>query len=400
MEQAQKKQEGVKDIVTHYSYRIITESDKVKWVDQYSKTIPFAGKNADFINILDISERKRADEALRESEEKYRSLVESTEDSIYLLDRNCEYLFANKKLQSIFGLPVDKIIGRKYGDFHSKDETKNFAEKVNKVFETVQSLSYEYRSKRDNRYFIRTLSPVKEPDKKVTALTLISKDITERVQAEEKIKASLKEKEVLLREVHHRVKNNMQVINSLLKLQFGRIKEKKYADMLKDSQGRIKSMALVHEKLYQTKDFAKIDFNGYIKSLANSLFRSYGVNPKKIALKIEVEDVALGLDSAIPCGLIVNELVSNSLKHAFPNDRDGEIRIAFGSINEDELELEFRDNGIGIPEHIDIRDTDTSGLHLVMLLAEKQLRGKIELDSVRGTKYHIQFKRVKEKVRI
>ena len=170
--------------------------------------------------------------------------------------------------------------------------------------------------------------------------------------------------------------------------------------MLKDSQDRIKSMALVHEKLYQTKDFAEVDFNGYIKSLANSLFRSYGVNPKKIALKIEAEDVALGLDSAIPCGLIINELISNSLKHAFPNDREGEIRIAFGSINENELELEFRDNGIGVPEYIDIRGTDTLGLHLVMILAEKQLHGKIELNRVGGTNYHIQFKRVKEKMRV
>ena len=163
--------------------------------------------------------------------------------------------------------------------------------------------------------------------------------------------------------------------------------------MLKDSQDRIKSMALVHEKLYQTKDLAEVDFNGYIKSLANSLFMSYGVNPKKIALKIEVADVALGLDSAIPYGLIINELVSNSLKHAFPNDRKGEISVALRSINEDEFELEISDNGIGIPEDLDFRNTESLGLHLATILSEDQLHGKIELDRTRGTTFHVRTKR-------
>jgi len=228
----------------------------------------------------------------------------------------------------------------------------------------------------------------------------LKQEIADRKRSEDQIQSALKEKEVLLREIHHRVKNNMQVITSLLKLQSGRIKEKQYADILKDSQDRIKSMALVHEKLYQAKDFAEVDFNGYIKSLANSLFRSYGVNPAKIALRIEVDDVSLGLDSAIPCGLIINELVSNALKYAFPEDMEGEIRVSLGLTKEDEFKLIVSDNGAGMPEHIDFRNTESLGLHLVTILAEKQLHGKIELNRVGGTKYHIQFKRVKEKMRI
>ncbi|MEE8358125.1 MAG: PAS domain S-box protein, partial [Candidatus Hydrothermarchaeales archaeon] len=151
--------------------------------------------------------------------------------------------------------------------------------------------------------------------------------ITERKKAEEEIKADLKEKEVLLQEIHHRVKNNLQVVSSLLELQSGYIKDKRDLRLLKESQNRIKSMALVHEKLYQSKDLANIDFSDYIEDLTNNLFMVYEANASKIALKIDVKDVSLGINAAIPCGLIINELISNSLKHAFPEGRGGEIEI-------------------------------------------------------------------------
>jgi two-component sensor histidine kinase len=225
-------------------------------------------------------------------------------------------------------------------------------------------------------------------------------DITERKLAEEALRSSLKEKEVLLREIHHRVKNNLQAITSLLKLQSAKIKEKPYADILKESQYRIKSMAYVHEKLYQSGDFSKIDFKSYVKTLVNSLFRSYGVNPAKIALRVEVDEVSLELDSAIPCGLIINELVSNALKYAFPEDRKGEVRVALGSTKEDKFMLTVSDNGAGMPEHIDFRNTESLGLHLVTILAEDQLHGKVELNRIEGTKYCIKFKKARKKARI
>lgn len=219
------------------------------------------------------------------------------------------------------------------------------------------------------------------------------KDISENKQAEEQIKASLREKEVLLKEVHHRVKNNMQVITSLLMLQSDQIEDKLYADMFRESRDRIKSMALVHEIIYGKKSFAKVDFKDYVKNLVDSLFRSYGVAKDRIALKIDIENVTLAVESAIPCGLIVNELVSNSLKYAFPGNRAGEISVAIHSINSDELVLEISDNGIGIPEELDIRNTGTVGLHLVTLLSEEQLEGEIELNRESGTIFHIKFER-------
>ena len=213
----------------------------------------------------------------------------------------------------------------------------------------------------------------------------------ERKRMEEQIKASLREKEMLLREIHHRVKNNMQLISSLLRLQSGYIKDKKYIEMLKESQNRIRSMAFIHEKLYQSKDLANIDFNGYIKNLADDLFRSYGASIS-IALKTDIEGVSLEIDTAIPCGLIINELVSNSLKHAFPEDREGEIKIALRRTDRNEVELVVSDDGIGIPEDLDFRNTESLGLQLVTSLAESQLQGKTELNRAKGTEFRIKFK--------
>ncbi len=208
-----------------------------------------------------------------------------------------------------------------------------------------------------------------------------------------KLKASLIEKEVLLREVHHRVKNNMQIISTLLMLQSDKIEDKQYTDMFKECQYRIKAMALVHENLYQTGSFADIDFKEYVNSLVHSLLRSYGAGSDKITLKIDIKDVSLGLENAIPCGLIINELVSNSLKYAFPENREGEIMIALYSINSNELVLEVGDNGIGIPEKQDFINADSIGLLLVKILSEDQLEGKIELNRDHGTLFHIEFKK-------
>lgn len=229
-------------------------------------------------------------------------------------------------------------------------------------------------------------------DQAITYAEDLNKEIIERRRAEEGIKASLKEKEVLLREIHHRVKNNMQVISSLLKLQSGYVKNKADIEMFKESQNRIKSMALVHEKLYQSEDLSNIDFKGYIEHLANTLFRSYGINGTKTALKVDAEDVMLGVDTAIPCGLIINELVSNSLKYAFPAGIEGEIEIVFRLIDENEIELMVSDNGVGIPEDLDFRNSNSLGLKLVNILTD-QIGGKLELDRSKGTRFHIKLRR-------
>jgi len=220
----------------------------------------------------------------------------------------------------------------------------------------------------------------------------------ERKQAEEQIKASLKEKEVLLREIHHRVKNNLQVISSMLYIQSGYIKDKEAFEMFKETQNRIKSMALIHEELYQSKDLSKIDVAKYLQKLATDLINSYGIKQEDIKLKMAIHEVLLGVNTAVPCGLIINELVSNSLKHAFPNGKEGEIRVALRSDNANKFALIVSDNGVGFPKDLDFRNTETLGLQLVTTLV-KQLGGTIELDRSGGTEFKITFTGLKHKER-
>lgn len=215
-------------------------------------------------------------------------------------------------------------------------------------------------------------------------------DITERKQAEEQLKTSLKEKEMLLKEIHHRVKNNLQIITSLLNLQSRYIKDEQTLEMFKESQNRIKTMALIHEKLYKSKDIARINFAEYINNLASHLFHSYGISSKTISLKVNVDNILLDVDTAIPCGLIINELVSNSLKYAFPGGKQGEIRVDFRAEKNNNFVLIVADTGIGLSEEVDFRRTETLGLQLVCILTE-QLGGNIELNREKGTEFKITF---------
>jgi two-component sensor histidine kinase/sensor domain CHASE-containing protein len=203
-----------------------------------------------------------------------------------------------------------------------------------------------------------------------------------------------RKKELLLQEIHHRVKNNLQIISSLLNLQSKRINDKEIIEMLKDSQNRIKSMALIHEKLYNSKDLIGIDFGEYLRDLVANLFRSYSIDPNQIKLNMEINNISLGLDTAIPCGLIINELVSNSFKYAFPDGRKGEISVNIIPTNNGQFILTVRDNGFGFPEDLDIKRSKTLGLQLVYSLVE-QLEGTIELDRSTGTDFKITFKELK-----
>jgi two-component sensor histidine kinase len=218
----------------------------------------------------------------------------------------------------------------------------------------------------------------------------ILRDVTDRKQAEEKVKASLHEKNVLLREIHHRVKNNMQIISSLLRLQSRLIRDDKLIEMFMESQNRIRSMALIHEKLYQTEDFTKINFAEYIRSLTVHLFHTYRVNPNIIRMNTDVRKVFLDINKAIPCGLIINELVSNSLKHAFPDNIKGDICIRLSTDKQKKTKLTVSDDGIGMPKSVNLREPETLGLQLVSDLAN-QIEGKISLDRNKGTAYHISF---------
>jgi two-component sensor histidine kinase len=193
---------------------------------------------------------------------------------------------------------------------------------------------------------------------------------------------------VLLKEIHHRVKNNLQIVSSLLYLQSRKTSDDQVLSVLRESQTRVRSMALIHEKLYQCDDFANINLEDYIRSLTSYLFNSYGVAPQMVTLHVNVESAPLGLDRAIPCGLIINELVSNALKYAFPTGKRGEIVIDLLHGGDGKVVLTVKDDGVGLPDGMDITDTPSLGLQLVNTLV-KQLDGTIEVESAGGTAFRM-----------
>ena len=193
------------------------------------------------------------------------------------------------------------------------------------------------------------------------------------------------------------MKNNLQIINSLLHLQSRYIEDKRALELFNECRNRIRSMALVHEKLYGSKDLSRIDFRGYIKSLTSDLTRAYRIDTGRIQCDVRVKHVSLPIDLAVPCGLIINELVSNALKYAFPSsgEEKGRIQVLFQSMGDDEVELVVSDNGVGLPETMDFQKTESLGLRLVQILGEDQLGGKVRVERRRGTKFTITFKGVK-----
>jgi PAS domain S-box-containing protein len=223
------------------------------------------------------------------------------------------------------------------------------------------------------------------------AILVIFHDITERKKMEEKIGQSLKEKEVLLREIHHRVKNNMQVISSLISMQSRNVPDESIRVLFRDSQNRIQSIALVHEQLYRSDNLYQIEYGGYLKKMFNPLFESYKTDPQKVAMHIEAHDIMISIEKAVPCSLIVNELISNSLKHAFPGDRKGEIHIGFKlDIETGNYVLDYRDNGVGIPPGKDLQKTGSLGMQLIYGLTQ-QLSGTITLETGEGAHFVIVF---------
>lgn len=214
--------------------------------------------------------------------------------------------------------------------------------------------------------------------------------LKQRRSMEDRLRSSIREKEVLLREVHHRVKNNLQVVSSLLYLQSLYIKDETIAGLFREGQERIRAMALVHEKLYGTADLSRVDFAEYVRSLAGELLVSYGITAATVGLHVDIGKVQLDIATAIPCGLVINELVTNALKHAFPMGTKGEITIAARPVGGDRLELTVRDNGVGFPEGFDLANAGTLGLQLVRTLIEP-LRGTIELRREGGTAFTIRI---------
>ncbi|MFN6513667.1 MAG: PAS domain S-box protein [Nostoc sp. CreGUA01] len=344
------------------------------------------------IVVVEISDRKRAQQML----ELQAVITRNIAEGICLIRANDGIIvYANPKFEQMFGYDPGELINQHVSIINYGDEN-NTPEDISQVIITAVfqhgEATYEVHNvKKDGTSFwCNATTSVFEHPEYGSVLVAVQQDITEHKQAEEKIKVSLKEKEVLLKEIHHRVKNNLGIVSSLLQMQCRRTQDPQVSAILRDSQNRIASIALVHEKLYRSEDLADIDFAQYIPDLTTHLFDSYNVSSSQIKLKIQVDNASLDIETAIPCGLIINELVSNALKYAFVDNREGEIEVKFYQDSECTLILIIRDNGIGLPENFDTKKAKTLGITLVQGLV-KQLRGKLEINSHQGTQFKISF---------
>lgn len=226
-------------------------------------------------------------------------------------------------------------------------------------------------------------------------------EIVERQKAQVQAEKSLGEKELLLREIHHRVKNNMQIVSSLLRLQAKRQEDQTTKDILDDSRSRISAMSLIHESLYRPENLTGVYLRRYIQELALNLFASYDIEPGRIVFITDVEPISLNIETATPCGLIINELVTNSLKYAFPDGRQGEVGISLKRLgNGEKYQLRVADNGVGLPVGLDIRRTKSLGLQLVVNLAENQLSGEVTVEAGPGTAFVVTFQEIGYEKRI
>jgi len=345
----------------------------------------------------DITDKKLAEESFLEQSAKINSIFESAANMvIFTLNKDHKISSFNRNLAKIlllnYGLTIE------VGSAINIKELNNFTADITRVSKVMQEafngktqhLEIKLTNSRggENWYEI-FLNPVYMEYKKINEISCIAFEITKRKETEDRLLSSLKDKEVLLKEVHHRVKNNLQVISSILSLQTSYVRDKKTLGILQESQNRIKSMSFIHESLYQNEDFTSIKISEYVTTLTQNLLYSYRMKGENISLKTSFDDVYLNIDQAIPCGLIINELVSNALKYAFKEADEGIILVELLQSG-DKIKLHVSDNGVGLPSSVDIELSDTLGFQLVHALVD-QLDGDIEVYREKGTKYLITF---------
>ncbi|MFC4158673.1 PAS domain S-box protein [Chitinimonas lacunae] len=345
--------------------------------------------------VRDVTERREAEARIKASEMRFRTLLEGAPDAVIAVDQQGKITFANGQTEVLFGYPyasllgqsIEMLIPQRYHHRHLQHR-QNYTD-APRVRAMGSGLALSGRRADGSEFPVDLmLSPI--ATEQGTLTMAIVRNVTERRQAEERIQAALEEKETLLKEIHHRVKNNLQVVASLFDLQAGTTTDPAVIAALREGQCRVRSMALIHETLYRTQDFSRIPFTTYLEQLSRTLLSSYAGDTHHVALDIEAEHVFLDLQIATPCGLLVNELLANSLKHAFPNKRPGRITVTLRRQDEKTVCLMVADDGIGLPPGFEPTRATSLGLQLVQMLS-RQIRGKPHWDSQHGTRFELNF---------
>ncbi len=365
-----------------------------------------AGQVEGFVKVLrDLTEQRQAQENLQRSEEQFRLFVEHVTDyALIQVDLNGHVTAWNPGAQRVTGYGERDIFGKHLSVLCTQEDVdgRYIEEELKRALASGSTEEVRWMVRKDGRKFwarwVTTVVP--DSDGKPRAFAKVMRDETERKRAEERLRASLLEKDVLLQEIHHRVKNNLQVVVSLLSIQANRINRRDVIDILNETQNRVRAIAGIHETLYSSPDLANISFSEYMEQLIRGLFSFYHVKLNAIKLEIEVDDMVLDITQAIPLGLIVNELVTNALKHAFPANRTGTVRAGLrylpessvqdGALDEGSAVLTIEDNGVGLPAGFDIQQQESMGVYLVRILT-RQLRGTLQVGGDGKTQFRVVF---------
>ena len=372
--------------------RMVTKDGMPFWAQLAGTAAPdAAGAIVCRIVLSNLTTRKQAEAALRESEERFRAITLHTPDHIFMQDCDLRYqLVINPQL----GLTEADMVGKTDQDFLGSQDAEKLMITKRKVLATGEPFQLETsleNSKGETEFFEGAYIPKFDSAGKADGLIGYFRNTTERKQAEAALQASLREKVALLQEIHHRVKNNMQVISSLLRLQSRQVENPIAKTVLLDMINRIGSMALVHEHLYRSENLAEVDLATYLRSLCVKLFRALVVTPGVVQLRLDLAPVRLEIDQAIPCGLLVNELIANALKHAFPAGRTGELRVEFQPVAVGaQLRLRVADDGVGLPANFDMQQLTSLGLQLVADLT-RQLGGTLTVGPGPGAAFEVLF---------
>lgn len=374
-----------------FEWKTLKKNGEEFWVEVNPRRVNILGKERVLAVVRDITNRKKIESELIKSEEKYRELTEEIKDLIVIIDEKGVIQFTNKSLTDITGYTASDLEGKNAIQYIYPEDKEMVIEKSTEIIKKGEGeIISRFITKNNSIIWLEAHC------KRITnnRLHIVAHDITDRLLAEEKIKKSLKEKEVLLSEIHHRVKNNMQVIGSLFSLQSRNEINKENLSLLYEAINRIDSMSLIHEMLYKSENLAEINLSDYITNLVKRLYENYKTSLKKIDIEYHLEKIWVNMNQANPCALIINELISNVFKYAFPEEFSGKGKLSITTeiIKDNLVRIEISDNGIGIPDEIDINNTTSLGLHLVKILTEDQLDGKVTLIRKNGTTFRLEFK--------